>query len=150
MTTQDAHRRVTIDRVRNSHYTATNARGGAIAVGDGSDSAFTPVELLLTAIGGCTAVDVDLLTSRRAEPEQFQVVAEADKVRDGQGNHLTGIVVTFRIEFPEGEGGDAARAILPDVVRKSHDRLCTVSRTVELGTTVSPRIEGSALSTCRR
>jgi putative redox protein len=141
MTTADAHRRVTIDRVRNSHYTVTNARGGTIGVGSGSDNDFTPVELLLAAIAGCTAIDVDLVTSRRAEPDSFQVVAEGDKVRDGQGNRLTGIVVTFRIAFPDGEGGDKARAILPDVVQKSHDRLCTVSRTVEIGTPISSRIE---------
>ena len=141
MTTADAHRRVTIDRVRNTHYTATNARGGTIGVGSGSDNDFTPVELLLAAIAGCTAIDVDLVTSRRAEPDSFQVVAEGDKVRDGQGNHLTDIMVTFRIAFPDGDGGDKARAILPDVVQKSHDRLCTVSRTVEIGTPISSRIE---------
>jgi putative redox protein len=141
MTTEDTHRRVTIDRVRASHYTATNPRGGTISVGDGSDADLTPVELLLAAIAGCTAIDVDLLTSRRAEPDSFQVVAEADKVRDGKGNHLTDIVITFRIAFPADEGGDAARAILPDVVQKSHDRLCTVSRTVEIGTPISSRIE---------
>ena len=141
MTTDDAHRRVTIDRVRNTHYTATNARGGTIGVGSGSDNDFTPVELLLSAIAGCTAIDVDLVTSRRAEPDSFQVVAEGDKVRDGQGNHLSGIMVTFRIAFPDGGGGDEARAILPDVVQKSHNRLCTVSRTVEIGTPISSRIE---------
>ena len=51
------------------------------------------------------------------------------------------LTVTFRLKFPPDEGGDAARAILPDVVRRSHDRLCTVSRTVELGTPVATRIE---------
>ena len=30
---------------------------------------------------------------------------------------------------------------LPDAVKKSHDRLCTVSRTVELGTPIEDRIE---------
>jgi len=49
--------------------------------------------------------------------------------------------VTFRLRFPDGEGGDAARALLPDIVRRSHDRLCTVSRTVELGTPVATYIE---------
>jgi putative redox protein len=49
--------------------------------------------------------------------------------------------VTFRIAFPAGEQGDKARELLPDAVRKSHDRLCTVSRTVELGTPVTPRID---------
>ena len=60
---------------------------------------------------------------------------------DDAGNRLTDIVVTFRIRFPDGERGDAARALLPDAVRKSHDRLCTVSRTVELGTPIGTRIE---------
>jgi putative redox protein len=65
----------------------------------------------------------------------------AEKIRDSSGNHLTDITVTFRIAFPDGEAGDKARAILPDVVRQSHERLCTVSRTVELGTPITPRIE---------
>jgi uncharacterized OsmC-like protein len=66
---------------------------------------------------------------------------DADKVRDEAGNHLADIVVTFRIRFPEGEQGDKARALLPDAVKKSHERLCTVSRTVELGTPIASRIE---------
>ncbi len=119
----------------------TNDRGGQITIGKGEGNAFTPVDLLLAAIGGCTAIDVDILTSRRAEPEQFEVQVDAEKARDQAGNHLTDIVVTFRIRFPGGEPGEAARALLPDAVRKSHERLCTVSRTVELGTPIATRIE---------
>jgi len=100
-----------------------------------------PVELLLAAIGGCTAIDVDILTSRRAEPDMFEVLVDAEKVRDEAGSHLTDLLVTFRVSFPDGEAGDKARAILPDAVKKSHDRLCTVSRTVELGTPIATRIE---------
>ncbi len=58
-------------------------------------------------------------------------------MRGSEGNHLDDIAVTFRIEFPDGDAGDAARAILPDIVKKSHDRLCTVSRTIERGTPVT-------------
>jgi uncharacterized OsmC-like protein len=141
MTADDTHRHVTIDRFRNSHYAVTNARGGTITVGDGSDADFTPVELLLTAIGACTAVDVDLVTSRRAEPDLFRVEVGATKVSDEQGHHLSDIVVTFKVAFPDSEGGQAARRILPDIVRQSHDRLCTVSRTVEIATPVNTCIE---------
>lgn len=137
---EDTHRQVTIDRISNSRYTVTNARGGQITVGSGGGTDFTPVELLLTAIGGCTAIDVDILTSRRAEPDSFTVEVGAEKVRDRGGNHLTDITVTFQVAFGDGAGGEAARAILPDAVRQSHERLCTVSRTVELGTPVTPRI----------
>jgi putative redox protein len=141
MTTDSAHRGVRLERIENSKYVVTNDRGGQIRIGRGDGTDFTPVDLLLSAIAGCTAVDVDILTSRRAEPEKFEIVVDADKISDKAGNRLTGIVVTFRIRFPEGEGGDKARALLPDAVRKSHDRLCTVSRTVELGTPIANRIE---------
>ena len=145
----DPHRTVTITRTSAGRYTAVNARGGVldfgtseIAQGEGHAGDFTPVELLLAAIGGCTAVDVDIFTTRRAEPESFVVQVDGDKNEGGVGgNRMEELSVTFRLKFPEGDGGDAARALLPDAVKRSHDRLCTVSRTVELGTPVATRIE---------
>lgn len=134
------HRSVTLDRVAGNRYTITNARGGELAVGDGSGPEFTPVELLLVAIGGCTAIDVDIVTSRRSEPESFTVRVDGEKVRDEGGNHVTDLVVTFSVTFPDTPGGAEARAILPDIVRKSHERLCSVGRTVELATPIQTRI----------
>lgn len=107
--------------------------------GSGGDDQFTPVELMLTAIAGCSGIDVDIFTSRRSEPTGFEVTAEGDKLRDEQGNHMGPIEVTFRVSFPEGEDGDAARKVLPDAIRNSHERLCTVSRTVMLPTEVTSR-----------
>jgi hypothetical protein len=49
--------------------------------------------------------------------------------------------VRFRVRFPEGDGGDAAREMLPKLVKRSHDEWCTVSRTVELGQQVSTTVE---------
>jgi putative redox protein len=141
MTTDSAHRQVRLQRTANSRYTATNGRGGTISLESGDGTDFTPVELLLAAIGGCTATDVDIVTSRRAEPDSFEIVVDADKIRDAAGNHLTGLQVTFRVAFPAGDDGDQARKVLPDIVRKSHDRFCTVSRTVEIGTPITTRIE---------
>ena len=132
-----SHRTVTITRLSAGRYSAVNGRGGTLEFGTGDVSDFTPVELLLTAIGGCTAVDVDAFTTRRAEPESFVVEVGGDKVRDEDGNRMEQLSVTF----PDGDGGDAARTLLPEAVRRSHDRLCTVSRTVELGTAVRTRIE---------
>jgi putative redox protein len=137
---QDGHRQVSIARVAAGEYTVTNERGGKIKVGTGASGEFTPVELLLAAIGACTSIDVDVLTSRRAEPAAFTVEVEAEKVRDTAGNRLTDIAVTFHVSFPEGEGGDAARALLPGAVRRSHDSLCTVGKTVEVGTAITATI----------
>jgi hypothetical protein len=44
------------------------------------------------------------------------------------------------VSFPEGPGGDAARELLPGAVRRSHDSLCTVGKTVELGTPITTEI----------
>ena len=131
------HRSVELSRIGNERYKATNARGGVMVLGGGSDPDFTPVEALLAAIAGCSAIDVELITGKRAQPLRFEVRSEGDKVRDDDGNHMTNLHITFSVEFPEGDAGDAARAVLDRAIQQSHDRLCTVSRTVELGTPIT-------------
>ena len=124
---------VTLTRRDLMAYTATNGRGASIEVG--GEGNFSPVELLLAAIAGCTAVDVDVMTSRRAAPEVFEVVSSGRKSTEG-GNHMEDLQVTFRLRFPDGEDGDKARARIEPAVKASHERDCTVSRTVELGTPI--------------
>ncbi len=141
MATGSAHRTVTIRRSGNGRLTVINERGGEITFGTGDGAGFTPTELLLAAIGGCTSLDVDILTTRRAEPDAFEVTVEADKIRDAAGSRLTDIAVTFKVVFPDTEQGDEARALLPDAVRQSHDKICTVGRTVEIGTPITAHIE---------
>ncbi len=130
---ENAHRSIDLTKIGEGRYKATNARGGVLPIGSGGDPDFTPVELLLAAIAGCSAIDVDLITGKRAGAISLDVVAEGDKVRDEGGNHLTDLQVTFRVRFPHGEEGDRAREALPRAVAQSRDRLCTVGRTVQLG-----------------
>ena len=128
----DPHRFVDLTRIGDHRYKATNRRGGVLPIGEGDDPDFTPVELLLAAIAGCAAIDVDYITGKRSAPESFDVHAEGDKVRDEQGNHLTNLRVVFDVTFPAGEAGDAARGVLQSAIERSRDRICTVSRTVAL------------------
>ena len=137
----DSLRSIEMTRLEKGRYEATNTRGGRLEVGQGgTDETFSPVELLLVAIAGCGAIDVDFLTTKRAEPTRFDVRMRGDKVRDEHGNRMTNLVLTFDVEFPDDEAGRAAYDVLPRAVRQMHDRLCTVSRTVELGTPVDARI----------
>ena len=136
----DTHRWIALDRTEPGVFVARNARGGELRVSGDDGATFTPVELLLVALAACTAADVDAVTRRRAEPEDLTVRVDAHKARDDVGNVLRDIEVTFTVTFPEGEAGDAARAALPRAVQASHDRTCTVSRTVERGTPVAVRI----------
>lgn len=132
------HRSVSMTRVEKGLYEVTNARGGTMLVGGGGESPeFTPVELFLVSMAACSATDVDFITSRLAEPTSFDVVAEGVKAKVDGENVLADIEVTFRIRYPEGEGGDRARERLPRAIAQSHDRLCTVSRTVQRGAPIA-------------
>lgn len=136
------HREVSMTRISPGAYEVRNVRGGTLRIGSGEGGDFTPVELLLTAIAGCSAVDVDAITSRRAEPSVFEVAASGVKTSsEGLGNHMSDLAVTFTIRFPDGAAGDRAREMLPKAVAMSHDRLCTVSRTVQLGTDVTMEVD---------
>lgn len=136
--TDDPHRGVRVERTSTGHYRAVNVRGGEIAIGSGGDGEtdFTPVELLLAAIAACSAVDVDHVTARRSEPTEFVVESTGNKIRDDLGNRLTDLKLAFRLRFPDDDGGRQARDVAPRAIQQSHDRLCTVSRTVEAGTPV--------------
>jgi len=139
----DPHRFVTLGRVEEGVYVAKNARGNELRFGSKDPHGFTPVELLLAAIAGCSAVDVDVVTGRRSRFETFEARVDATYVRDETGNSLDDVRLTLHVTFPEGEAGDAARAILPRAVATSHDRTCTVSRTLEAGTPVKVVIDES-------
>jgi len=126
-------RGIELTREALNRYRATNRRGGEMIISSDDDEDFTPVELFLVALAACGASNVDELTTRRAEPDVFAVTAEGHKVRDEGGGHLVDLRVTFDLRFPEGPDGDRARDFLPRAMQQTHDRICTVSRTVELG-----------------
>jgi putative redox protein len=139
--TGTGHRSVSMTRLEKGVYELRNVRGGTMRLGGGGDSEdFTPVELLLAALAGCTATDVDFITSKRVDPLEFTVEGVGEKVRDETGNSMAGLEVTFTVRFPEGPDGDRAREMLPKAIAMSHDRLCTVTRTVVLGTPVETRL----------
>lgn len=133
-----ARRSIDLERIEQGRYRATNSRGGTLEFGSGGTEEFTPVELLLAAIAGCSSVDVDIVTSRRSEPTEFRVVCSAEKgVDESGGAHLDDVQVSFSIAFPADEGGEQAERMVDRLLKLSHDKDCTVSRTVELPTPVT-------------
>ena len=134
--TRETHRQVELTRIGEHRLKATNRRGGVLPIGEGEDPDFTPVELLLASIAGCAAIDVDYITGKRSAPERFDVRIEGDKIRGEHGNQMTNLRVVFDVSFPAGEDGDAARGVLQSAIERSRDRICTVSRTVAVGSLV--------------
>lgn len=142
----DSLRTVSLHRQEKGRYVATNVRGGTISIGSGADDDFTPVELLLAAIAGCSAIDVDFITGKRAEPETFAATASGTKINDELGNRLINLLLDFDVSFPDDEGGRQATDVLERSIRQSHDRLCTVGRTVETGPTITAALRGSPIA----
>jgi putative redox protein len=137
--TDDTLRQLDLTQIGAGRYKAVNARGGVLPIGSGEDPDFTPVELVLAALAGCTAIDVGAITGKRATPDSFDVHVDGHKIRDEDGSHLVDLSVTVSITFPDGEDGDRARETVPRAIRQTADRICTVGRTLQLGTTIDYR-----------
>ncbi|MFF0903238.1 UNVERIFIED_CONTAM: OsmC family protein [Kocuria sp. CPCC 205316] len=132
-----APRSVELTRTATGHYTARNSEGAEIAFGRG-EGLLSPVELLLAAIAGCSSIDVDIATSRSAEPSEFRVEATGQKILEENGaNRLEDLHLSFHLSFPDDAPGRKAAGMVERLVALSHDKYCTVSRTVEHGTAVS-------------
>lgn len=131
---------VDVVRVAPTHYRATNAAGASIEFGKG-EGLLNPVELLLAAVAGCSSIDVDVVTSRRAEPDAFLVHAEGSSVEEDGASRLSDVHLNFHISFSESKEGQTAQSMVERLVQLSHDKNCTVSRTVELPTNVEFTVE---------
>ena len=131
------YRAVTVERVASRHYRATNAKGDTLDFGQG-EGLLTPVELLLAAIAGCSAIDVDVVTGRKSEPETFTVHSSGlRKVDENKAVSLDDIEVSFKVRFPATEDGEKARSMVDRLIKLSAEKDCTVSRTVEHGASVT-------------
>lgn len=129
-------RSVELTRTATGHYTARNPAGAEVTFGRGEDL-MSPVDLLLAAIAGCSAIDVDTATSRSAEPSTFRVEATGQKIVEENGaNRLEDLHLSFHLSFPDDAAGRKAAGMVERLVTLSHDKYCTVSRTVEHGTAV--------------
>ena len=133
----DTQRSVFITRTGPTTYQATNSRGGVITFGDGDGVDFSAVELLLAALGGCTALTVEALIAKKSDPDLFDLSVLAHKVKDEDGGtSLQDVQVGADIRFPSDAEGQKAESRVEDALEKSHVKYCTVSRTVERETPV--------------
>jgi putative redox protein len=128
--------RVTTERTEDG-FIARNNRGAEVSFGiGGEDSAFTPVELMLAALGGCNIVTVEPLTTKRGHRlVRLAATMEAEKIKP---NRLGTITLTYDVELPPND--PAAAQIFRDVAHRVHERACTVSTALENPTTIELRL----------
>jgi putative redox protein len=122
---------VRVERTEDSRFRATNARGAEVRIGSGDEEGvFTPVELLLAAVGGCNIVTVEPLTAKRGQRLlRLAMTVESEKI---EPNRLGSVTVTYDVEVPSEKADEVFRAVADRV----HSKYCTVSRSLQEGTEV--------------
>jgi putative redox protein len=103
--------------------------------GGGDDLGPRPKKLMLTALAGCTGIDViSLLKKMKIEPESFHVIVEGDLTEEHPIRyHQMKVIYQFK-------GKDLPLDKLEKVVKLSEDRYCGVSAAYRLAMELSSEI----------
>lgn len=129
-----------IETVRTGYrqWTARNDRGAEVHMAAADDEAgqpsFTPVELLLAALGGCGGLVIDR-TARAVDHDGLRIVVESVSTPEDEGR-IGKVRVSYELDIPENANGGRATEVFARGVRLTHEQHCTVSRTVEHGARV--------------
>lgn len=117
-------------------FTASNSRGGRVTIGrEGMADSFTPGELLLAAIAGCSGITAENLLVRRLG-EEAEITFHADRQKNPADQHkFAAVQVSLRAALEEIDD-PAERDKLIDAVGRAIGKYCTVSRSVEESTPV--------------
>ncbi|MDN3676383.1 OsmC family protein [Flavobacterium paronense] len=113
------------------HFQAINERGHQIEIDSrkefgGSDLAPSPMELLLMAVAGCSAIDIiSILKKQKQQIEFFQTEVDGTRVKVGDATPFKEINLTI---FLEGkiEPSKALKA-----AQLSFEKYCSVAKTLE-------------------
>lgn len=129
-----------IEIVHTGHrqWTAHNGRGAEVRMAAADDEAgqpsFTPAELLLAALGGCSGLVIDR-TARAVDHDDLRIVVESVSTPKDDGRIGT-VRVSYELDIPEDANGGRAAEVFARGVRLTHEQYCKVSRTVEHGARV--------------
>ncbi|GAA1309988.1 osmotically inducible protein C [Planotetraspora silvatica] len=116
-------------------FVARNDRGAEITMGT-SEGRFSPLELLLAAVGGCNIMTVEPLTAQRGH-RLVRLAMDVTSEKAGP-TQLESVTVTYDVEAPSEE----AREVFESVAQRVHERHCIVSRSLERGTEVRIVLNG--------
>lgn len=102
----------------------------------GTDTAFTPKQLVIAGLAGCTAMDVVALMKKHKQPlESFEVETEVEKSTGGYPEVFVSAVLTFRLKGAL----DIAKVI--EAVTLSQTKYCGVSAMLAKAFPITYRIE---------
>lgn len=131
--------KITINRLNDAvHMEAKNEDGvnlqmdGTHEIG-GINGGFRPMQMLLAAAGGCSAIDViGILKKQRQNPDEFKIEVTGERVDVGTYSEFKSIHIHFILTGSHLEESKVARAI--DL---SLTKYCSVSKTLEKTATIT-------------
>jgi uncharacterized OsmC-like protein len=125
MTTGNRHLQMTVNP--DDTVTVTNKHGTELLVDCDGIRGLSPLELLLAALGACSAVDFALLMKKQRDPiEPLHLEVDGDK----EDARMQWLRVTYHVH----EGADVTK-VERSRFKVAND-LCTVSRSLASGTPV--------------
>lgn len=132
-----ANKTVVVHQLCGHRFLGVNAQGDKVMVdGDQPATGMRPMELLLVALGTCTAYDViDIMAKKRQPLAHYRVEVEGTQA-DSHPRRYTHITVTHYASGPE-----VTAAALNRSVELSHTQYCPVSASLNAEVTVRAVVE---------
>ena len=113
------------------HMRAVNENGntietdGSLKIG-GNNKGMRPMQLLLTAVGGCSAIDIiTFLRKQRQDLKDFRITVEGERQKDAIPSLFTDIHLHFELT------GDLNEKKVERALSLSMDKYCSVAKTLE-------------------
>jgi putative redox protein len=98
---------------------------GSLAIG-GSNKGMRPTQLLLSAVGGCSAIDIiSILKKQKQEIESFEIVVDGEKESVQEYSLFRKIHIRYILK------GKIDKEKAERAAQLSIDKYCSVSKTLE-------------------
>ncbi len=127
----------TVKWIGEQKFLATSPSGHAIAIDSDRDSnkAPGPMELVLMALGACTATDVvSILEKKRQKLESLEVICSGERAKDPP-TVWTKLEILYRLR------GQLDEAAVKHAIQLSEDKYCSVAAMLRKTASLSWRYE---------
>lgn len=124
--------KITIDRLNEElHFEARNEEAGAIRMDGtrsigGLEGGFSPMQLLLAGIGGCSAIDIIGILKKQKQPlKDLRVEVDGDRQKKDTYSEFKSIHLHFIVT------GDLDKKKVERAINLSIGKYCSVSKVLE-------------------
>ena len=100
-----------------------------------------PMELLLAALGACTATDMVIILAKKRQKLELLEVSVSGERATSPPQVWTTMQVVFRVRGRSESGGPIEEKAVADAMRLSEEKYCSVAAMLRKSTTLTMRYE---------